>query len=111
MNMSALLRKPLPSSKRLYATISSGKSLKGKGPVLSLEHFVQRGRALSLWRSIVRAIRQIPPSDTRVEMRTYARGEFERNKFIHDLGHIRYLISTGKTEFDSMKRYLEQNVM
>lgn len=44
-------------------------------------------------------------------MRTFARGEFERNKFVHDLGHIRYLISTGKTQFDSMKRYIEQNAL
>ena len=41
-------------------------------------------------------------------MRTFARGEFERNKFVYDLGHIRYLISTGKTQFDSMRRYVEQ---
>ncbi|GAB1743372.1 hypothetical protein NU219Hw_g9209t1 [Hortaea werneckii] len=96
------------SASRLYATISSGKDLKGK-QFLTLEHFVQRGRALSLWRNIVRAIRKIPPSDsTREELRTFARGEFERNKYIHDLGHIRYLISTGKTQFDSMKRYIDQ---
>lgn len=53
----------------------------------------------------------LPPSSTREEMRTFARGEFERNKFVHDLGHIRYLISTGKTQFDSMKRYIEQNAL
>lgn len=53
----------------------------------------------------------LPPSSTRDEMRTFARGEFERNKFVHDLGHIRYLISTGKTQFDSMKRYIEQNAL
>ena len=53
----------------------------------------------------------LPPSTTREEMRTFARGEFERNKFVYDLGHIRYLISTGKTQFDSMKRYIEQNAL
>jgi len=51
---------------------------------------------------------EVPPSATREEMRTFARGEFERNKFVYDLGHIRYLISTGKTQFDSMRRYVEQ---
>ncbi|KAK3674960.1 hypothetical protein LTR78_005304 [Recurvomyces mirabilis] len=76
------------SVSRLYATISSGKDLKGKGPLLTLEH-----------------------SSTRSELRTFARGEFERNKFVHDLGHIRYLISTGKTQFDSMQRYIEQNAL
>lgn len=28
---------------------------------------------------------EIPPSSTREEMRTFARGEFERNKYVHDL--------------------------
>ena len=28
---------------------------------------------------------EIPPSETREEMRTFARGEFERNKYVHDL--------------------------
>ncbi|KAI6797244.1 hypothetical protein KC361_g4003 [Hortaea werneckii] len=103
-----MLGNGMRSASRLYATISSGKDLKGK-QFLTLEHFVQRGRALSLWRNIVRAIRKIPPSDsTRQELHTFARGEFERNKYIHDLGHIRYLISTGKTQFDSMKRYIDQ---
>ncbi|KAK1821533.1 hypothetical protein LTR12_004094 [Friedmanniomyces endolithicus] len=90
---------------KLQATIST---TKGKGPFLTLEHFVQRGRALALWRNIVRAMQKVPPSATREEMRTFARGEFERNKFVYDLGHIRYLISTGKTQFDSMRRYVEQ---
>lgn len=95
---------------RRYATISSGKDLKGK-QFLTLEHFVQRARALSLWRDIVRALRKIPPSSTREEMRTFARAEFERNNNVYDLGHIRYLISTGKTQFDSMRRYIEQNAV
>ncbi|KAH9843256.1 LYR motif-containing protein 2 [Teratosphaeria destructans] len=97
---------------RSYATISSGNKLGGgKGrPFLTLEHFVQRSRALALWRDIVRVIRKVPPtSSTREELRTFARGEFERHKYIHDLGHIRYLISKGKTEFDSMRPYIEQN--
>ncbi|TKA70799.1 hypothetical protein B0A55_06908 [Friedmanniomyces simplex] len=98
----------LHTATRLNATISSAK---GKGPFLTLEHFVQRGRALALWRDIVRAIHKVPPSSTREEMRTFARGEFERNKLVHDLGHIRYLISTGKTQFDSMRRYVEQGAM
>ncbi|KXL43408.1 hypothetical protein M433DRAFT_318954 [Acidomyces richmondensis BFW] len=90
-----------------YATISSGKDVKGKS-FLTLEH---RARALALWRDIIRNIRKIPPSETREEMRTFARGEFERHKYVHDLGHIRYLISSGKTQFDTMRRYIEQNIL
>ena len=57
-------------------------------------------------------------------MRHFARAEFEQHKHITDLvrplyiftarnqltisiqGHIRYLISTGKTQFDTMKNSL-----
>ena len=39
-------------------------------------------------------------------MRAYARGEFERNRLVSDLTQIRYLASTGKTELDSMQRYV-----
>ncbi|EFW17849.1 predicted protein [Coccidioides posadasii str. Silveira] len=66
--------------------------------------FIQRQRALKLWRDIVRGINKIPPSTTRDELRVFARQEFERNKN----AHIRYLISTGKTEFDAMRRYIDE---
>ena len=35
---------------------------------------------------------EIPPSETREEMRTFARGEFERNKYVHDLVSITILL-------------------
>ncbi|KAH7059014.1 complex 1 protein-domain-containing protein [Macrophomina phaseolina] len=74
----------------------------------SIMCFIQRQRVVSLWRDIVRALNKIPPSPTRDELRRYARTEFERNRNVTDITHIRYLISTGKTEFDSMKRYIEE---
>ncbi|KAK3110722.1 hypothetical protein LTR53_014700 [Teratosphaeriaceae sp. CCFEE 6253] len=100
-------------SVRLLATISSGKNLSkgGKGPVLTLEHFVQRSRVLALWRGVVRTIYQIPPtSPTRAELLTYARGEFERRRAVHDLAHIRFLISTGKTQLESLRGNIGQHV-
>jgi hypothetical protein len=100
-----------------YATIASGKALRGKGPALTLEHvsdlrtqalgalvrtrfrqqarnlsinvkiqFLQRSRALALWRDVVRATNKISPElSTKYELRVFARAEFERNKFVHDL--------------------------
>ncbi|KAI2238729.1 hypothetical protein LOZ13_003691, partial [Ophidiomyces ophidiicola] len=50
----------------------------------------------------------IPPSTTRNELKQFARQEFERNKSVTDLTHIRYLISTGKAEFDYMRRYIDE---
>ncbi|RMZ80722.1 hypothetical protein DV738_g2598, partial [Chaetothyriales sp. CBS 135597] len=70
-----------------------------RAPRLSLEHFIQRQRVLSLWRTIVRSIYKTP-KDRRPELLAYAKGEFARHKHVTDLSQIRYLISTGKTEFD-----------
>ncbi|OAX84177.1 hypothetical protein ACJ72_01452 [Emergomyces africanus] len=97
---------------------------------ISLEHFVQRKRALGLWRDIVRATNThyssraigIPQSSARDEMRSFARHEFERNKgvtdLVPDLGmsafntalslYLVHFHLTGKTEFDAMRRYIDE---
>jgi len=54
---------------------------------------------------------EIPGSPTKKEMREYARTEFERHRDVQDIGHIRYLISTGRTQFDGMKRYINEQVL
>ncbi len=76
-------------------------------PPLSLEHFLQRQRVLGLYRSIIRSLYRIP-KDRRAEPISYAKGEFERNKHVADIGKIRYLVSTGKTEFEGMSRYIDE---
>ncbi|RJE23392.1 hypothetical protein PHISCL_04288 [Aspergillus sclerotialis] len=99
------------SSLKLLATLSGGgQPSKLKKPAVGLEHFIQRKRVLGLWRDIVRALNKIPPSSTKDELRSYARYEFERHRDITDLQHIRYLVSTGKSEFDTMRRYIDEQV-
>jgi hypothetical protein len=44
-------------------------------------------------------------------MRAFARAEFEQHRDVQDVGHIRYLISMGRTQFDSMRRYIEEQVL
>ncbi|CAG7918133.1 unnamed protein product [Penicillium olsonii] len=73
-----------------------------KKPAVSLDHFIQRQRVLSFWREIVRALIKVPPSSTRTELRNYARSEFERHRELTDL--------TGKSEFQTMKRYIDEQV-
>jgi hypothetical protein len=100
---------------RLLATISSSlparpppsAARRAKKPALSLEHFLQRQRVLSLWRSIVRALYKVPKAH-RAEPMQYAREEFERHRDVKDVTQIRYLVSTGKTEFESMQRYIDE---
>jgi hypothetical protein len=103
------------SSLRLLTTIKPGSksatsishAQKSPKPQLTLEHFLIRQRVLSLYRSIVRAIYSIP-SDQRAEPLRYAKGEFERNWHVTDVGQIRYLVSTGKTEFDGLRRIFDE---
>ncbi|KAI1806336.1 hypothetical protein F4811DRAFT_511761 [Daldinia bambusicola] len=88
---------------RSYATSSPKNRL---GAALSLDHFLLRSRALSLYRRIIRSTRQISDPTTRAETRNFARGEFERHRNVTDINHIRYLLSTGKTEWEGMERYI-----
>ena len=90
---------------RKYATATPRSSrlppAKQKSSPLSLSHFLLRQRAISLYRTIIRACHKIPPP-TREEMKKYAREEFERHKAVEDERKIRYLLSTGKTEFERL---------
>jgi len=74
---------------------------------MNLEFFLQRAKALALWRSILRGSRRIADEKTRTETLNFAREEFKRNKDKTDITHIRYLISTGKTQWDTMERYID----
>lgn len=88
---------------RSYATASPRTSRlpPTKKPPLSLDHFLLRQRAISLYRTITRACYKIPPP-TRAEMKQYAREEFEQHRAVEDLRKIRYLLSTGRTEFERL---------
>jgi len=88
---------------RTFATANRPPRL---GKTLSLDHFLLRARVLSLYRTIVRGTRQIQDPTTRAETRKFARDEFEKRRDVTDIGHIRYLLSTGKTEWESMERYV-----
>ncbi|KAK2067820.1 hypothetical protein P8C59_001526 [Phyllachora maydis] len=74
---------------------------------MTLDHFLHRNRALSLYRHILRATRRIGDAKTRAETRRFARDEFERHRDVTDISHIRYLLSTGKTEWQGMERYID----
>lgn len=75
---------------------------------LSLERFLLRSRVLKLYRTILRAIYQIPNKDARKDPVSHAKGEFARNRNIQESEQIRYLVSTGKAEWDGMRRYVEE---
>ncbi|KAJ5788290.1 Complex 1 LYR protein [Penicillium paradoxum] len=97
-------------SPHFLAAVARSQPSKLKKPAIGLDHFIQRQRVLSLWREIVRALIKIPPSSTRTELHRYARDEFERQRGVSDLQHIRYLLSTGKAEFETMRRYIDEQI-
>jgi len=74
---------------------------------VSLDHFLQRTRVLALWREILRTTRRIPDPATRAEMRQLAREEFERYRGVGDITQIRYLLSTGRTQWMAAERYID----
>lgn len=80
---------------------------KGLKP-LSLDQFLQRSRVLHLYRDIVRATKRIADQDTKMELRRFARTEFESQRLVDDATTIRYLLAKGKTQFDGMRRYIDE---
>ena len=97
--------RPLPSPPRTLRSFATTPTTRARAPRLSLSDFLLRQRVLSLWRDIVRATNKIPKaSPTRTEMKAFAREEFERCRDVRDTTKIRYLVSTGRTQFDEMRR-------
>ncbi|KIW98692.1 uncharacterized protein Z519_00353 [Cladophialophora bantiana CBS 173.52] len=96
-----------PSSKAIKsATLSSPRFQ--KSPPLSLDHFIQRQRVLALYRDILRSLYRHMSEPQRGESIAYAKGEFTRNKDVREIDRIRYLISTGKAEWDGVRRGVEE---
>ncbi|KAK8103466.1 uncharacterized protein PG998_010499, partial [Apiospora kogelbergensis] len=104
-----------PRSKRLGATLSleHAGTLQKKSPMhdtkygeSSYQQFLQRTKVLALYRTVLRGTAPIKDATTKAETRSFARAEFERHRGVTDLGHIRYLLSTGKTEWEAMERYI-----
>lgn len=56
----------------------------------------------------MRAIYQIPDKQMRKDPVAHAKAEFARNKDVRDTAQIRYLASTGKAEWDGMRRYIDE---
>ncbi|KAH8744919.1 hypothetical protein F5883DRAFT_439375 [Diaporthe sp. PMI_573] len=77
------------------------------GQTVSLDHFLQRSRVLALYRTVLRGTRRITDHKARDETRLFARQEIERHRHVQDLQHIRYLLSTGKTQWEGLERFID----
>ncbi|KAG9240454.1 hypothetical protein BJ878DRAFT_430266 [Calycina marina] len=90
---------------RCYTTAARRPNYLGK--TVDLDHFLQRKKAIALWRSIVRGCKKIEDKSTKQDTLKFAREEFRRNKDVEDITQIRYLTSTGKMEWETMEKYIE----
>ncbi|KAH6665342.1 hypothetical protein F5X68DRAFT_265779 [Plectosphaerella plurivora] len=121
-NVNVFARLPMrPSAGRWWQAIRSYSANAAATPVvtpptprsrlgkkaMSLDHFIQRSKALGFYRAILRGTARIGDPSTKEESRRYARAEFERHRSVTDIAHIRYLLSTGKVEWDGMQRYID----
>lgn len=111
MRATSLLRYATPTTIPKPKSTPAAKPSRSKHlrqPPLSLEHFLLRSRVLNLYRTIVRSIYSIPDRDARRDPIAHAKGEFARNRNVTEAEQIRYLVSTGKAEWDGMRRYVEE---
>ncbi|KUJ23883.1 uncharacterized protein LY89DRAFT_679167 [Mollisia scopiformis] len=77
-----------PRPRRLNQTISLDHVHLPHPPIALLlltNQFLQRGRALALWRTIIRDCRRISDPNTRNETLGFAREEFRRNVEVRDI--------------------------
>ncbi|KAI0704887.1 hypothetical protein BC835DRAFT_1262014 [Cytidiella melzeri] len=65
---------------------------------LTFKHFILKQRVFDLYRYAIRASRGIPDPVARRETIAWIRGEFERNRHLHDVATIEDKIIAGRRE-------------
>ncbi|XP_030638596.1 LYR motif-containing protein 2 [Chanos chanos] len=73
---------------------------------LTLKQFLQRQKILSLYRNMLRAIRQVPDATDRKYLTDWAREEFKRNKDATNQDAIRMMITQANMHLEDLKRSL-----
>ncbi|KAI7861870.1 hypothetical protein BDF14DRAFT_237015 [Spinellus fusiger] len=73
-----------------------------KKETLTLDHFLTRGRVISLYRQILRCTKGLDKSDAR-EIRAWARSDFERSRHEVELDKIKSLLSSGKHQMHTLQ--------
>ncbi|KAM4529996.1 LYR motif-containing protein 2 [Fundulus diaphanus] len=73
---------------------------------LSLKQFLQRQRVLTLYRNMLRTIRQVPDEADRKYLRDWARDEFKRNKDATNQDAIRMMITQASNHLEELQKSL-----
>ncbi|XP_029903256.1 LYR motif-containing protein 2 [Myripristis murdjan] len=72
----------------------------------SLKQFLQRQRVLSIYRNMLRTIRQVPDEGDRKYLRDWAREEFKRNKTATNQDAIRMMITQANNHLETLQKSL-----
>lgn len=87
-----------------YKTKTMSKSVK---PFLNLKQFMLRQEVLSLYRTIYRTINKIPDEGSRVELKTWLREDFRKNKLQTEEIQIKMSIQVGLRSLKELQNSLE----
>ncbi|KAM9354030.1 LYR motif-containing protein 2 [Pholidichthys leucotaenia] len=74
--------------------------------VMSLKQFLQRQKVLSIYRNMLRTIRQVPDEQDRKYLRDWARAEFQKNKNSTDQDTIRMMITQANNHLGELQKAL-----
>ncbi|EDW79689.1 uncharacterized protein Dwil_GK17885 [Drosophila willistoni] len=74
---------------------------------LSLKQFMLRQEVLKLYREIFRTIRQVPDKHSQMELKAWARHDFETNRQQCDEVAIKMLIQHGRRSLTELKTSLQ----
>ncbi|XP_053699906.1 LYR motif-containing protein 2 [Synchiropus splendidus] len=73
---------------------------------LTLKQFLQRQKVLGIYRSMLRAIQQVPEEADRKYLRDWARDEFKRNRGATDQDAVRMMITQAKNHLEELQKSL-----
>ncbi|GAA5862388.1 hypothetical protein JCM3774_002500 [Rhodotorula dairenensis] len=71
-------------------------------PALPLDYFVNRAKALALYRQFVRATKSLGDARTRWETMQWIRNDFERNRAVVDSEKCKTLLSLGHRQLKQL---------
>ncbi|CAB1340438.1 unnamed protein product, partial [Coregonus sp. 'balchen'] len=94
------------ASTTMFATIHIMASSRLPAAALTLKQFLQRQKVLSLYRNMMRTIRQVPDEGDRKYLRDWARDEFKRNKNTTNQDAIRMMITQANMHHDELQSSL-----
>ncbi|XP_015113386.1 LYR motif-containing protein 2 [Diachasma alloeum] len=73
---------------------------------LSLKQFLRRQEVLTLYRNILRTIRQVEDKQDKEYLKNWAKSDFKKNKNLTDEFAIKSLIVHGENSMKELKRNL-----